>query len=268
MNDTAQAPDLYDGWHLAARDPVYLSDYAPVLGYYFKHYFRVEVFGVEHLPRRGPALLIGNHSGGLIAPDAAMTLYLWIRERGSHLPAYSLIDATMFGVKGVNVHLAKCGGLRAHPRTAKLALESGAVVLLYPGGAADSYRPYSRRNQIEFDDNKAFIKLALQYHTPIVPVVTTAHNTLMVVDDGRELAQMLGLDQKGVERLPVTISALGLSVGINFELPFPVPFKIAVGMPIEFPGVGANAARDRAVVSQCYEIVHREMQRLLDNLSR
>lgn len=268
MREKASSAALYDGWHLEARDPAYLSSYSSVLEYYFKHYFCVESSGIEHLPRAGPALLIGNHSGGLIAPDAAMTLYLWIRERGPNLPAYALVDGAMFGIKNVDVHLSKCGGLRAHPRMAKQALESGAVVLLYPGGAADSYRPYSRRNQIEFDGNKGFIKLALEYRAPIIPIVTTAHNTLMVIDDGRELAQMLGLDKKGVDRLPITISALGLSVGVNFELPFAVPFKIAVGMPIEFPGVGTNAARDRAVVSQCYDIVRCEMQRLLDNLSR
>jgi 1-acyl-sn-glycerol-3-phosphate acyltransferase len=267
MNTAAQAPGLYDGWRLEARDPAYLSGYARLLEYYYKHYFRVEAFGVEHLPRRGPALLVGNHSGGLIAPDAAMTLYLWIRERGPNLPAYALVDASMFDVKGVNVHLAKCGGLRAHPRMAREALARGSVVLLYPGGASDSYRPYSRRNEIEFDGNKAFIKLALEYRTPIVPIVTTAHNTLMVIDDGRELAQMLGLNEKGVERLPVTISMSGLNVGVNFEPPFPVPFKIAVGTPLEFTGLDPVAARDRAIVSRCFDIVHAEMQRLLRLLS-
>ena len=267
MSFPAQNPGVYDGWHLEARDPGYLRDYAPVLGYYYKHYFRVEAYGVEHLPRRGPALLIGNHSGGLVAPDAAMTLYLWIQQRGLDLPAYALIDASVFAMEGVNVHVSKCGGLQAHPRMAKQAIESGGVVLLYPGGASDSYRPYSRRNEIELSGNKGFIKLALQYGVPIVPVVTTAHNTLMVLDDGKELAQILGLDKKGVERLPVSISMLGLSVGINFEIPFPAPFKIAVGMPLEFPGLGTRDAKDRAVVAQCFEIARSEMQRLLDNIS-
>ena len=267
MSIPAQDPDLYDGWHLEARDPGYLRDYAPVLGYYYERYFRVEAYGVEHLPRRGPALLIGNHSGGLAAPDAAMTLYLWIRQRGRDLPAYGLVDATVFAIKGVNVHVSKCGGVQAHPRMAKQALETGGVVLLYPGGADDSYRPYSRRNEIELGGNKGFIKLALHYGVPIVPIVTTAHNSLMVLDDGKELAQILGLDNKGVERLPVSISMLGLSVGVNFELPFPVPFKIAVGVPLEFPGLTPRAAKDRAIVAQCFEIVQSEMQRLLDNVS-
>ena len=269
MNLTETNPDLdlYDGWHLEARNPVYLSDFAQVLAWFYKNYFRVEAYGIENLPARGPALLIGNHSGGLVAADAAMTLFLWLQQRGPHLPGYALIDSTMFNVRGVNVHLAKCGGLRAHPRMAQRALECGSVVLLYPGGANDSYRPYSRRNDVELAGNRAFVKLALHYNIPIVPIVTTAHHTMMVIDDGKELAQTLGLDKQGIERLPVSLSMLGLSIGVNFELPFPVPFRIGIGMPIEFPVAGPRAAKDRALVAECFEVVRSQMQRLLDNLS-
>jgi hypothetical protein len=38
-------------------------------------------------------------------------------------------------------------------------------------------------------------------------------------------------------------------------------------MPLEFPQLSPGAAKDRAIVAQCFEIVRGEMQRLLDNLS-
>ena len=37
----------------------------------YRHYFRVEVNGLEHIPTTGRGMLIGNHSGG-IPVDAGM----------------------------------------------------------------------------------------------------------------------------------------------------------------------------------------------------
>lgn len=260
--------DLYDGRHLGARDPEYLRDFMPALEFAFRRYFRVQASGAENLPRRGPALLIGNHSGGLVAPDAAMTLCLWIRERGLETPAYGLIAPAVFSLPGVRRHVSKCGGLQAEPRMAFQALESGGVVLLYPGGAEDAFRPWSKRNEIELGGNHAFVKLALRYRVPIVPVVTAgAHNTLIILDDGKEIAQTLGLDKKGIERLPVSLALpLGLTVGAGFHIPFPARISIAVGEPITFSGLGPADAKDRAAVAHCFEMILQRMRSLLHGL--
>src|SRR5437588_10570948 len=43
------------------------------LSFLYRRYFRVKAHGVEHIPARGRAMLVGNHSGG-VALDAAMVL--------------------------------------------------------------------------------------------------------------------------------------------------------------------------------------------------
>ena len=43
------------------------------LGWLYHHYFRVTVAGIEHIPTRGPVMLVCNHSGGW-AVDALMVL--------------------------------------------------------------------------------------------------------------------------------------------------------------------------------------------------
>jgi 1-acyl-sn-glycerol-3-phosphate acyltransferase len=64
------------------------------------------------------------------------------------------------------------------------ALNSGASVLIYPGGATDVFRPHSLRNKIHFAGNQAFVKLALQYEVPIIPAISHgAHSTLFVLED-------------------------------------------------------------------------------------
>jgi 1-acyl-sn-glycerol-3-phosphate acyltransferase len=239
----------------------------PALEFFYKYYFRCRAIGLENLPLRGPVLLVGNHSGGTMAADAAMTFYLWVRERGLEPPAYSLIEPAMFSIPGVNAHISRCGGLRAHPRMAVQALEDGGLVLVYPGGGDDAFRPYSKRYEIELGGNEAFIKLALRYGVPVVPVVTAgAHDTIIVLDDGKELAKSLGLDKQGIDRLPVSLSLLGVSVGIGFQIPFPAQISIAFGRPLRFEGMNAADSRNRAAVNQCFETVRQEMRTLQNGL--
>ncbi len=43
----------------------HLARFLTFLGVFYRHYFNVQVFGAEHIPSEGRAMLIGNHSGGL-----------------------------------------------------------------------------------------------------------------------------------------------------------------------------------------------------------
>ena len=45
----------------------------PLLDFYYRHWFRVETEGIEHVPAEGGALLVSNHSGAL-PPDAPMIM--------------------------------------------------------------------------------------------------------------------------------------------------------------------------------------------------
>src|SRR6185312_3616789 len=51
----------------------HLNFWFTLLGVLYKEYFRVKAYGTENIPRRGRAMLIGNHSGG-IAIDGAMVI--------------------------------------------------------------------------------------------------------------------------------------------------------------------------------------------------
>src|SRR5687767_9265478 len=45
----------------------------------YRHYFRVKAHGIEHVPPRGRAMLVGNHSGG-VAIDGAMVIASMLLE--------------------------------------------------------------------------------------------------------------------------------------------------------------------------------------------
>src|SRR3954467_5766844 len=57
------------GDNLDAWDSEYIRQTAPLMGAVFGTYFRGEVRGLDNIPAEGPALLVGNHSGGTMIAD-------------------------------------------------------------------------------------------------------------------------------------------------------------------------------------------------------
>lgn len=57
---------------LGERDPDYIRDNLPWLWLLASAQFRGEVRGLGNIPDRGPALLVGNHSGGNMIPDTGI----------------------------------------------------------------------------------------------------------------------------------------------------------------------------------------------------
>jgi 1-acyl-sn-glycerol-3-phosphate acyltransferase len=263
----ADSSIAYDGRRLGLRDPAYVNSVLPFFGAVSRLH-KVRAVGFENIPANGPALLVGNHSGGIMPLDVSITLYHWLTLHGAESAAYGLTHPSAFSVPIMNKHVVKIGGLRADPHVAIQALDSGAVVLVYPGGGDDSYRTYANRNRIEFAGHTGFIRLALRQEAPIIPIVTQgAHDTLVVLNDGRKLARTLGL--KGVERVPIALTwPWGLTVGVVPYLPPPVPIQVHVGKPIQFRGLTAKHAKNRDIVQSCYEQVRETMQAMMDDLVR
>ncbi|MFL6200148.1 MAG: lysophospholipid acyltransferase family protein [Thermoanaerobaculia bacterium] len=261
-------PSRYDGWSLDLRDPEFIRAVMPFNELAYRYYFRVEARGFENTPESGPFLLIGNHNGGISTPDTGMTAHAWYSCKGADAPIYGLVHPQIFDIPYLNVYAMKIGGIRAHPRAAMAALERGAPLLIYPGGGDDVYRTYDRRHEIVLSGRTAFVKLALRYGLPIVPIVTLGgHDSLIVLDDGKDLARALGLDRYGVERLPIALTLpWGLTVGVVPYWPLPIRIEIEVGTAISWQGLGPESARDREVVRACYLEVERAMQGMLDRM--
>ena len=260
----AEDPAKYDGRRLDLRDPDFIRQAMPALELLYRYWFRVDAAGFERIPA-GPALVVGNHSGGVMGFDAAMTLHAWLMHRGVEEPAYGLAHPFAFQTPYLNVHAQKMGAILAHPKMAMKAFEQGAVVLVYPGGGDDAYRPFRLRNRIQIGSNRTYLKLALRCNVPVVPVVTQgAHNSLIVLDDGRKLAKDLGLDRWKIERLPISLSwPYGLTLGVLPFIPFPTRMRIRVGEPILFN----NSDRSPEAVDAYHLLVTTILQDMLDQLA-
>ena len=254
----------------ALRDPDFLRAARPVLER-FASYFRSEVRGLERLPEHGPFLVVGNHSGGQIPPDLPVLLTAWWRERGEDEPVYALFHSFFLGLPGVGPVMARAGAVEATPEAAEAVLRSGAVLIDFPGGDYEVFRPWWQRNSIEFGGRRGVVRLALRTQVPVVPSVSVgAHETLVVLARGERVARMLGIDR--VFRVKVMPLVLGPPFGIVPggipTWPLPAKITVEVGEPIDWSDrYGPEAADDEEVVRACFDELTDVMQSTLDRLA-
>lgn len=239
----------FDPDSLTQRDPESIARILPLARTLNQHYLRLQVEGIEHLPR-GPALYVGNHSGGIAGPDLCCTLGTLWDARGPHAPLYALThDFAMRQLTALGAAIAPFGALRASAPNALRALDAGAQVLVYPGGDLDAYRPTRDRDKVVFGERAGFVRVARAAGVPIVPIVAQgAHRSAYILSDGACIARALRLSRWArVERFPV---ALALPWGLSFGpwLPYlPLPFRVRLRIlpPMAADGVAECSVRDR-----------------------
>jgi 1-acyl-sn-glycerol-3-phosphate acyltransferase len=264
----AIADPQHNGMALDQRDPGYIRAWMTSAEWFSRYYFRVRVSGLDTVPTSGPVIFVGNHSGGLSTPDAAMAAHaLWSRF-GLDRPAFAMITPHVFASKSIGKHLMKVGGVAATSRMARKVLDAGASMLIYPGGGDEAYRSFWDRNVVDLRNQSAYIRLAIKYRVPIVPIVCRGgHNTLFVLSDGERITRALKLDTLGITRLPVVLGwPAGVTMGIHHTVPFPARMDLEFGPPINLDGFTPAMARDREVVAACHSHVERRMQATLDRM--
>lgn len=254
---------------LAARDPRFVSlvvDLARALG---ERYFRLELEGVENLPARGGALLVGNHNGGLVPLEPFFTMVAAWDRFGPDRAVYALAHDFLFDDPMLRGYAGKLGALRAKPAGAKRALEAGHLALVYPGGDLDAFRPFRDRWKIELGGRTGFVELALRTRVPIVPVVTAgAHEQFIVLSRGDRAAARLHLHEWArVVVLPIVLAVpWGVTIGFVPYLPLPAQISMRITEPMSWPHLPAEAADDPAVVRRVYDEVEARMQATLDDM--
>jgi 1-acyl-sn-glycerol-3-phosphate acyltransferase len=209
------------------RDPDFIREKLPLLWMLSSIWFRGEVRNLGHIPEDRPVLLVGNHSGGNLTPDTmlfslAFSTYFGV-ERPFYQLAHNLVLASPYGQ-----FVRKFGTVSASHEHAVQALESGAALLVYPGGDWEVHRPSWKGNEVDFAGRKGFIRLALNAGVPIVPVVSIGgQETALFLSQGSSISRALRLDKLfRLKVLPISIAApWGLNIG-DFLGHIPLPAKL------------------------------------------
>ncbi len=182
----------------------------------YRHWFRAEWEGLEHIPRSGPALLVANHAGA-VPPDAPVIMHGIETEIGR--PVYGLADYLFRSLPLVGTVWSRVGGVTAHPDNAhRLRHDEGRLVLVFPEGTKGPSKPYSQRYRLARFGRGGFVETAMRAGAPVVPIaVVGAEEAMPVLAQSDLLAKVLRIPYA-----PLTVGWL------------PAKFRLRVLPPVRF----------------------------------
>jgi 1-acyl-sn-glycerol-3-phosphate acyltransferase len=193
-----------------------------VAAWLFENYWRVTTEGAARIPREGPFLMVGNHSGTLPL-DAAMLVHAVARECGRELrPLYHRwIDGHPVAAR----LLRSLGGVTASYDAASRLLAAGEAVLLFPEGVEGVAKPFCERYRLRPFATSAG-RLAQEHRVPVVPfALVGAEESSPLLGRSPALGEALGLPY-----LPLT--AGGTLAGPLGLLPLPTKWSLRFGHPL------------------------------------
>jgi 1-acyl-sn-glycerol-3-phosphate acyltransferase len=258
--------DAPDNREIAKWDPTFTRQVASTGGAIVKRWFRAEVRNVDNVPPVGGALLVSNHSGGMATPDGFVYVPPLYERFGYHRPIYVLAHYGLLKLTGpLRRYLLRIGVVDATRENAAAALNSDALVLVFPGGEYDSFRPTLTANRVDFNGHTGYVNTAIEAGVPIVPMVSIGgQETQLFLTRGTTLARRLGLNRIRLNVLPLSF---GFPFGLTPIVPsnFPLPSKIVTEV-LEPIDITARFGDDPDV-DEVDAYVRKVMQRALDRLA-
>jgi 1-acyl-sn-glycerol-3-phosphate acyltransferase len=227
-----------------------------LVDFFYNHWFRCEVEGIENVPSSGGALLASNHSGAL-PPDAPMIAKA-IREEHPHgRPTYITVEHFFKGYPGFSMLLPKTGCVAAHPANVhRLLHDEEELVLVFPEGRKGTEKLYKDRYRLRRFGRGGFVEAAMRARAPIVPVcVVGAEEAAPVFAQLSALRRLTGLLYFP---LTPTFPHFGLAGMLGY---LPAKFRIRFLEPIRFDREGLE--EDKALVQT---IAHDVRARIQENL--
>ncbi|HUG70842.1 MAG TPA: 1-acyl-sn-glycerol-3-phosphate acyltransferase [Pirellulaceae bacterium] len=226
------------------------------LGFVDKAYWRVEVDGLEHVPRDGGAILAGPHRG-FMPFDGVMIVHL-LSKRLGRAPRF-LMHPALVKFPFIATFLTRLGGIIACQENADRVLMDGEMVGIFPEGIRGAFRMYDRGGTYrlgKFRDD--YVKFALRHGVPIVPFVT--------VGPAETFPILRKIEWPWWKRLthwpffPITATWPLLPI------PLPAKWHIKFLEPIATCDYGPDAAADRKLVSRLGREICEAMQTEIDNM--
>ncbi len=235
----------------------------PVLNFYYRYWFRVEVEGIERIPSKSGALLASNHSGAL-PPDAPMIMQAIRNEHRTPRPLYMLGEHWFKGYPGVGMFTNKIGLVAAHPANAhRLLHDENRLVLVFPEGQKGTRKLFWQRYKLRRFGRGGFVKTAIRAGVPIVPVAVVGAEEAMPIFAHVPLLQRL----TGLIYFPINhaFPHFGLLAAGMY---LPAKFKIRFLDPVELERYGPDAADDVAFVQQVADDIRARIQIALNEMLR
>jgi 1-acyl-sn-glycerol-3-phosphate acyltransferase len=229
--------------------------------FFYRHWFRVEVEGIENVPATGGALLVSNHAGAL-PPDAPMIAKAIREEHPRPRDLNITVEHFFKGYPGFSMLIPKIGCVPAHPANVhRLLYDEEQLVLVFPEGRKGTEKLYKDRYRLRRFGRGGFVEAAMRARAPIVPVCVVG------AEEAAPVFAHVGLMKRltGLLYFPITptFPHLGLLGMLGY---LPAKFKIRFLEPVPFDEEGLQD--DKALVQTlAHDIRARIQESLWDMLA-
>ncbi|KRE61368.1 hypothetical protein ASG78_11090 [Nostocoides sp. Soil756] len=231
----------------------------PMLRPLYRHWFRVEVRGIENLPAEGAALVVANHSG-TIAMDSLMVQLAIHDEHPARRTLRALGADLVFQTPFVGTIARRSGSTLATSEDAERLFARGELVGVFPEGFKGTGKRFSERYKLQRFGRGGFVAAALAAGVPIVPCsVVGAEEIYPIIGSMPTLARLFGLPYAPVTPTWPLLGPLGM-------VPLPSKWIIEFGTPISTSGHGPGAAEDPMLVLDLTDQVRETIQQTLYTL--
>jgi len=210
-----------------------------------RKYFRLQIEGIENIPRTGGVLISPNHSG-YSGFDATLLSYILTKD-AKRVPRI-LTHHFWFLTKTTSISAQKMGFIEATFENGLNLLKKKNVVVLFPEGEKGNFKPTTKMYQLQ-EFKRGFVRMALMSQTPIIP-------TLVI---GAEESSINLSQLKFTKFLKGTVIPLPLNI-----IPLPAKWKIIFLPPIYLP-YKASAADDNELVHEIAQDIQERMQKTLND---
>jgi 1-acyl-sn-glycerol-3-phosphate acyltransferase/nucleoside-diphosphate-sugar epimerase len=171
-SDSAAAGDATPGpcYDDFGMDPDYIAAFGRTL-FRFLHdvYWRIEISGLENVPRQGRVVLTGIHRG-FMPWDGVMAMHGVVRGLG-RITRY-LIHPTLVKFPFLFNYMTKIGGVLACRENADWVLQRDGLLGVFPEGVQGAFSYYRDAYRLGKNWRDDFVRFALRHEAPIVPFVT------------------------------------------------------------------------------------------------
>jgi 1-acyl-sn-glycerol-3-phosphate acyltransferase len=226
---------------------------ATLIEFFYRHWFRAEIEGIENVPASGGALLVSNHSGAL-PPDAAMIGKAIREEHSRPRPLNITVEHFFKGYPGFSMLVSKIGCVPAHPANVhRLLFDEEQLVLVFPEGRKGTEKLYKDRYRLRRFGRGGFVEAAMRARAPIVPVCVVG------AEEAAPVFAQVGLFKRltGLLYFPITptFPHFGLLGMLGY---LPAKFKLRFLEPIHFEDDGMH--EDKALVQTVAHDIRAQIQ--------